>query len=313
MIISASRRTDIPAFYSDWFFKRWREQRVLVRNPRNVHQVSEIELNADAVDCIVFWTKDPSEMISRHSADLLKLSVPFYFQFTINPYGRDIENNVPEKKGIIETFIALSKMIGKERVIWRYDPVIITDTMDCDYHSGHFERMARMLAPHTNKCTISFLDRYKKTERNMGHIRLSAPTTDIPARLGKALYDIASSCGLELAACAEKLDLRDIGIQRGRCIDPELIAHLCKGKVTAGKDKHQREECGCVESVDIGSYNTCRHGCLYCYANHSLAAVKQRCALHDPDSPLLFGGLEQDDRIVERKMKSAIEKESSLF
>ena len=315
MIISASRRTDIPAFYSDWFFNRLREGFSLVRNPMNVHQISQITLSKDVVDCFVFWTKNPASMLTHHSEDLKQLDrdIPFYFQFTVNPYDKSIEPGIPEKKYIFNTFIALSKLIGKEKVIWRYDPIIFTDKLSFDYHVKYFEYIAKVLAPYTNKCVISFLDFYKKTERNMATIHFYDPSISQKLELSKRLFDIASSLKLKLVTCAEMLDLSSIGIRHGQCIDSGLIAHLCGGKVLATKDKNQRKECGCIESVDIGAYNTCQHGCLYCYANFSRATVEKQCSLHNPNSPLLFGEVASDDKITVRKMTSVIDKQQELL
>lgn len=284
MIISASRRTDIPAFYSDWFFNRLHDGFSLVRNPMNVHQISKISLSKDTVDCFVFWTKNPGSMLASHSDDMKRLEaeIPFYFQFTVNPYDKSIEPGVPEKKYIFDTFITLSKLIGKECVIWRYDPIIFTDRISFDYHVKYFEYIANVLAPYTNKCVVSFLDFYKKTERNMANINFYDPDLSHKLELSIKLFEIASSLKLSLVTCAEMLDLSSIGIEHGQCIDSGLIAHLCGGRVLAPKDKNQREECGCVESIDIGAYNTCRHGCRYCYANFSQATVEKQCSLHNP-------------------------------
>lgn len=315
MIVSASRRTDIPAFYSDWFFNRLQAGFSLVRNPMNAHQVSRISLNKEAVDCFVFWTKNPTEMLNRHSSDLksLESEIPFYFQFTINPYDKTIEPGVPEKKQLFDAFIQLSKLIGKEKVIWRYDPIIFTDKISSDYHVKYFEYIAKILAPYTNKCVISFLDFYKKTERNMAGIDFYDPSLSQKLELSKKLFDIASSLKLKLVTCAEMLDLSAIGIRHGQCIDSGLIAYLCGGRVLAGKDKNQRKECGCIESVDIGAYNTCRHGCLYCYANFSTATVVKQCSLYNPNSPLLFGEIEPEDKITEKKMPCVIDRQQELL
>lgn len=315
MIVSASRRTDIPAFYSDWFFNRLREGFSLVRNPMNVHQISQITLTKDVVDCFVFWTKNPALMLTYHSEDLKRLDsdIPFYFQFTVNPYDKSIEPGIPEKKHIFDTFITLSKLIGKEKIIWRYDPIIFTDKLSFDYHVKYFEYIAKVLAPYTNKCVISFLDFYKKTERNMANIQFYDPSISQKLELSKRLFDIASSLRLKLVTCAEMLDLSSIGIRHGQCIDSGLIAHLCGGKVLAAKDKNQRKECGCIESVDIGAYNTCRHGCLYCYANFSHETVEKHCRLHNPNSPLLFGEVASDDKITVRKMASVIDKQQEFL
>lgn len=313
MIISASRRTDIPAFYSDWFCNRVKEGYVLVRNPMNFHQISRISLTREAVDCIVFWTKNPEMLLRRHLQELKQFTIPFYFQFTVTPYNRTIEPNLSSKKSIISTFMQLSEAFGSERLIWRYDPIILTDWMTPEYHCKCFEAIAKRLAPYTNQCTISFLDFYRKTQRNMHPISAIEPTAGQKRELSCKLYEIASALGIRLAACAESFDLSGTGIFPAKCIDPELIALLCKGRVTVRKDQNQRAACGCVESIDIGAYNTCNHGCLYCYANFCRTAVESRTARHDPLSPLLWGDLEEKDCIVERRMASVIDRQIALL
>ena len=164
MILSVSRRTDIPAFYSDWFFNRMKEGFVYVRNPMNIHQVSRITLSPEVVDCIVFWSKNPRPMLDRLGE--LK-DYMYYFQYTINAYDQGLEAGVPRKEGIINTFKVLSEAIGPKRVIWRYDPILLTETLDKDYHINYFEELAKRLEGYTNTCVISFVDLYKKTQRNL--------------------------------------------------------------------------------------------------------------------------------------------------
>lgn len=170
MIISASRRTDLPTYYSDWFLHRLREGYVCVRNPMNFHQVSQIPLTPDVVDGIVFWTKNPIPMLPK--LDQLK-DYPYYFQFTLNAYGPDVEAHVPSKSAlIIPAFQALSRQIGAERVIWRYDPILLTPRYTVDYHVRYFEEIAKRLSGYTHKCVISFLDLYGSTKRGMSHLAL---------------------------------------------------------------------------------------------------------------------------------------------
>ena len=162
MIISVSRRTDIPAFYSEWFFNRLKAGEVLVRNPMNARQISKIKLTPDAVDGIVFWTKNPAPMLDR--LYLLKDYI-YYFQFTLNAYGKEIESGVPSKnRFVIPTFQRLSDLIGPDRIVWRYDPIFLNETYTIDYHIYYFEKLARRLSPFTRKCTISFLDSYRNIE-----------------------------------------------------------------------------------------------------------------------------------------------------
>lgn len=265
MIISASRRTDIPAFYSDWFFERIKDGYVLVKNPMNSHQIRNVKLTPDVVDCIVFWTKNPEKMLEK----LVELKdYNFYFQFTLTSYGEDIEVNVPHKeKHIIPTFKKLSEKIGKEKVIWRYDPILLNDKYTIQYHIENFEKLAAELSNFTEKCTISFLDFYKKTARNLKGLNVEPFDNCKMTELAKGLSQIAKSYNLKIDTCAEEINLEEFGIAHARCIDAELIEKISNRKLKTKKDKNQRKECGCAESVDIGAYNTCFHGCKYCYAN----------------------------------------------
>jgi hypothetical protein len=235
MIISASRRTDIPAFYSEWFFNRIKDGDVLVRNPTYRHQISRITLNPEVVDCIVFWTKNPKPMFKY--LDLLdQMKYNYYFQFTLTPYGKDIETNVPAKEEIISSFQYLSDKIGNNKVIWRYDPIFLTDDMTIEYHINHFELLAKTLHEHTGKCIISFLDLYKGTLKNLEAIKPLDIDTDTIRSLSKAIYDIAKTYGLAVETCAEKIDLSDIGISHAKCVDGDLISQICGGKIKLGKD-----------------------------------------------------------------------------
>lgn len=309
MILSVSRRTDIPAFYSDWFFNRIREGFVYVRNPMNIHQVSRIKLSPDVIDCIVFWSKNPRPMLSR--LDELQPYM-YYFQFTINPYDMELEQNVPTKNGIIETFKALSDKIGPERVIWRYDPIILTDSISISYHVNYFEELAKRLRGYTNTCVISFLDLYKKTERNLRNTSARELNANEMLDLARSLAIIANCYGMRIQSCAEAIELSSVGIKHGRCIDIVLIEDLLGVKLVVGKDKNQRPECSCVQSIDIGEYNTCRHNCKYCYANFNSEKVQERTHKHNPNSPLLIGDIMPEDKISDRKIFSFIG-DKSLF
>lgn len=291
MIISCSRRTDIPALYSDWFFNRLREGYVLVRNPMNPGQVRNISLSPRDVDCIVFWTKDPAPMVDW--LHLLK-DYHYYFQFTLTPYDRDIEPNLPPKADIVDTFIRLSDKIGKKRIIWRYDPILLSANISINYHIKHFNKLASQLSGHTEMCIMSFMDMYRHIQGRMSDQSVRPPDESEMRTLSEQLAGIAQSYDMRLSTCAEKINLADFGIEHGRCVDDRLISELTGIKLKVAKDKNQRELCGCVSSVDIGEYNTCSHGCCYCYANISQKKIDQNRSLHNAQSPLLIGGI--DDR-----------------
>ncbi|OUP13800.1 DUF1848 domain-containing protein [Anaeromassilibacillus sp. An200] len=302
MIISASRRTDIPTYYSNWFFNRIMNGYVLVRNPINTHQISKIPLNPDVVDGIVFWTKNPIPMLDRFN---VLREYMYYFQFTLNSYAQDVETHVPNKqKHIIPAFKKLSDMIGPDRVIWRYDPIFLNDTYTPEYHIQYFEKIAKELSPYTKKCTISFIDFYRNTSKNVSDLSLHDFPEEAQKDLAKELAAIAHSYGLLIDTCAEGIELQEYGIGHARCIDDRLLSKLLDCPLDIRKDKSQRLACGCVESIDIGAYDTCRNGCKYCYANYSEKTVCSNFARHIPDSPLLFGEVGPNDKITERKVMS---------
>lgn len=286
MIISCSRRTDIPAFYSDWFFNRLREGYVCVRNPVNRRQIRRISLAPQDVDCFVFWTKNPAPMLDR--LHLLN-DYTYYFQFTLTPYGKDIEPHLPPRDETSDTFIRLSGMIGKQRMIWRYDPILISDQIKLDYHVDHFGQMADRLAGHTQKCVISFIDIYRHIGSRLSGLSVRAPEEADMRKLASAIARITGRLGIAVETCAEKIDLSDLGIKHGKCVDDHMISEMIGRKLNAAKDKYQRELCGCISSVDIGEYNTCGHLCKYCYANVSPKKIEKNCELHDAQSSLLIG------------------------
>ena len=309
MILSVSRRTDIPAFYSDWFYQRVKEGFVYVRNPMNIHQVSRIPLNTDVVDCIVFWSKNPSPMFNRLNEIS---SFNYYFQFTLNPYDKSLECNVPKKNKLLDVFKKLSDKIGPEKVIWRYDPILMTDEIDLNYHLKYFEVIANTLKGFTDTCIISFVDRYKKTERNLKSTTARELTEHEIAELSKGLANIANENRLTLQTCAEEYELKQYGISHGRCIDNVLIEKIIGHRIDTHKDKNQRDVCGCISSIDIGEYNTCNHNCLYCYANFNRNLVEKKIKEHNPTSPLLIGDVGEEDVIKERKVTSIIDR-NALF
>ena len=302
MILSVSRRTDIPNYYSEWFYNRIKAGFVYVRNPMNPHQISKIDLSPEVVDCIVFWTKNPEPMLDR--LDELA-AYPYYFQFTLTGYGKDMECGVPHKKEkMIPVFQRLSDRIGSRRVIWRYDPILFTETYTPEYHLKAFSQIADALKGYTHKCVISFVDIYAKNKKQMEELHAyELKETDL-MDFAEKLSEMAKKNGMTVASCAEHTDLTECGIAPGCCIEKALIEELAGYPIKAAKDKNQRPACGCVESVEIGTYDTCKNGCRYCYANVSKERVRQNCEKYDSNAPLLCGVLNKEDRITERKVKS---------
>ena len=311
MILSVSRRTDIPSYYSEWFFNRLKEGDVCVRNPMNIHRVSRIALNKDVIDGIVFWTKNPKPMMKH----LDKLNdYAFYFQFSLNPYSTDIEKNIPSKKdSIIPTFIDLSNSIGKERVVWRYDPILINKNYSLEYHTKYFTLLCEKLSPYTEKCTISFIDLYRNIAKNLMQRGITSIPNEVQEEIALTFSQIAKNYGLIIDTCCEGIDLSKYGIGHAACIDVKRLERIGGYKLNLSKDKNQREECGCFERIDIGAYNTCKNGCKYCYANFSNKLVERNFSMHNPNSPLLYGNLEPDDVVSDKNVMSNRINQISLF
>jgi len=265
MIISASRRTDIPAYYSDWLIERIKESFVCVKNPFNPNQISKISLKPDEVDCIVFWSKNPEPMCNKLPF-LNKYT--YYFQFTLNPYDNDIEKNLPPKNELITTFKRLSDMLEPQKVIWRYDPVLFNARYTMQYHIEKFNEIACQLNGYTEKVIFSFIDFYKKIMENIRSNGITEIANEEKLILAEYFSKAARENNLSIATCAEDIDLLQYNIEHAKCIDDKLIAKLTGRDFSASKDKNQRLECGCVVSRDIGEYNTCSNGCIYCYANY---------------------------------------------
>lgn len=303
MILSVSKRTDIPRFYSKWFFNRVKEGYVLIRNPFNYNQISKIPINTDIVDCIVFWTKDPKPMIDK--LDLIK-DYNYYFQFTITPYDKSIECNLRDKKDLIDTFIKLSNKIGKEKMIWRYDPILISNKYTLDYHKKLFNRMCELLSPYANKCVISFLDVYQKNNKNVSALNIRSVTHDEMREFAREFSNIAKKYNLKIETCAEEIDLSEYGIEHGSCIDKKMVEQVTNCTLKKLNKAKERPNCGCYQSIDIGQYDTCRNNCIYCYATRNYNLATSRFKSHNPNSPILFGDYDESD-VKERVVKSFIE------
>jgi hypothetical protein len=298
MILSASRRTDIPCFYSEWFMNRIRRGYVLTRNPMNHSQISRIDLSPDIVDCIVFWSKDPLPMI-RNLSELDKLGYKYYFQFTLTPYDTDIEPNLRPKTDIISTFTELSDRIGRERIVWRYDPIIIDETYDTEYHKNQFSEMCEQLARYTDTVVISFVDLYAKLKN-----KFIRPVTEAEiAELSEFISETSTGAGLSAVSCCES-GLSKYGISASNCIDKARIERIIGSTLNLKEDKNQRENCCCYESIDIGTYNTCINGCMYCYASNSQKTAQQRFREHDPESELLCSSYTDKEKISIRIVHS---------
>lgn len=278
LIISASRATDIPAFYADWFFRRLDNGYLRWRNPFSGHD-SYVSFKNSRF--IVFWSKNPAPLL-YHLSRLKKRGIGCYIQYTLNDYESEgLEPNVPTLTQRIDTFRQLVDALGMGAVVWRFDPLILTDRINIDTLLDKISRIADALVGYTEKLVFSFADieSYKKVSRNLRHSGINYREWDkttmreFASRLSTLNRD---NWNFNLATCAEAIDLSEYGIEHNRCIDPELISRLAPDDAVlqnflynAKTDSGQRKACGCILSKDIGAYNTCTHGCLYCYANSS--------------------------------------------
>ena len=305
MILSVSRKTDIPAFHFDWFLQRVKEGYVINRNPMFPEQLYKTPIHPSTCDCIVFWTKNAIPVMDR--LDELR-EYQYYFQYTITGYGKDIETNLPDKKLIRDNFKVLSDKLGSMKMIWRYDPILFTREYTPEWHLQKFREIASEFNGKTQKCVISFLDPYyncTEMNKNLGVYFLGREELPI---FSKQLAEIAKENGITLASCAEKLDLQECGIEHNACIDKTLIEKIVGKPFSLPSDKGQREACGCVQSLDIGTYNTCKNGCVYCYATKGEGKIEEVFSLKDNTSPILCDRILERDNIKERKVESSVSK-----
>lgn len=300
MIINTGGRTDTVHYYSKWLLKRFEEGYVLSRNPLFPNKVSRYELTPDKVDCVVFCSKNYRPILKNLHQITSRFNT--YFHYTITAYERDVEPlSLPIEKSI-ETLKQLSQQVGKQRVAWRYDPVLLTEKYTADYHLATFEKMAKAITPYVDRGIFSFVEMYKKLSLNMPEI---IPLTDEHKHyLAKGLGEIAQRYGLYLQTCATEGDFSAYGIHASGCMTTEVLGRANNINFKNLKHSGSRQHCGCVETRDIGAYDSCPTGCKYCYANKSPVKAREMRKLHDPNSPLLLGHLTEQDTIVQGQQKS---------
>lgn len=294
MILNVSGRTDVIAFYSEWFMKRYEEGFIDVRNPFYPKMISRISF--DNVDAILFCTKNPIPILK----DIKKIKKPILFHVTLTAYKNDIEPNVPPKREVIKAVQELSRLIGKDNLVIRYDPVFISDKYSLDYHVKAFDKLCRLLEGYVSKILISFIDDYKNVRKNEKILNFRKFTENDYKVIGESFSKSAREHGLVVHTCFEDRDLTEYGFVKDECLSVEL-AYKLTGKIFKEKWKARKErKCNCVAMVDVGEYNSCKHYCKYCYANFDEKLVKDKFRLHDPNSSLLIGKLEDDDIVKER-------------
>lgn len=299
MIIHTGMRTDIPAFYTEWFVNRLREGYVMVRNPYNPVQVTKYNISPDVVDVISFCTKNPAPFLPN--MDLLKEYGQYWF-VTITPYEKEIEPKVPDKEIVMESFKELSEIVGVNSIGWRYDPIFISNKYSVDRHIEDFENMACTLSGYTDTCVISFIDLYKKVLRNFPEVQ--EVKKDERIEIAKEFVRIGSKYNIAIKACAEGTELESFGVDCSGCMTVPIFEKAIDGLLRVPKVKGARAECGCLLGCDVGAYNTCGHLCRYCYANYDAKTVMDNMKSHDPKSPLLLGKLSEADVIHNARQES---------
>jgi hypothetical protein len=290
-VISASRRTDIPAFHSDWFMHRVRKGFVSVSSPYS-NQLFQVSLHPTDVIAIVFWTKNAAPMLP-HFDKLSTMGYCFTFLYTINNYPTFLEPLVPEQSHTLRVVESVSQRFGPFSLRWRYDTIVLCEGLDRDWHLRNFRNLCGRLSPYTDECIFSFCDYYKKTTRNMDRLenKHRVPEQAECIELSEMMADIASEYGITLSSCAHDFLVSD-KIMKGRCIDPRVLASIVDSdeKLDAVRNlrsRPTRKECGCFESKDIGAYDTCGHGCAYCYANTDIERALRNLSLISPENDCL--------------------------
>lgn len=299
MILNTGNRTDIPAFYTEWFLNRVREGYVLSRSPYAPDILYRYRIDPELVDVLCFCTKNPAPMLP-HLAELSAFSQ--FWMVTITPYGKEIEPGVPDKAEVLDSLQKLAEAVGCQRVCWRYDPIFLSDVYTVDFHIRAFEEMARRLSGCTHRAVISFIDLYEKTKRNFPE----AKEVSVSGRmvLGKAFADIARRYEIKLHTCLEGEDLAVFGIDTGGCMTRQVLEEAIGEELSVPSSAQSaRQGCRCLLGCDIGTYNTCRHFCRYCYANYDRETVLSNSHLHDPASPLLVGNVRETDVIRDVKQE----------
>ena len=327
MVLNTGMRTDIPAYFSEWFMNRVGEGFVLTRNPYNPLQVTRYRLDPEVVDILAFGTKNPAPLIP-HLEELSRFRM--YWLVTVNPYGRELELDVPDWREAADSIKQMSLILGKKAVAWRYAPVIVNDAYPVEWHIAQFREMAPVLSGYVENCMIAFLDLYDKTRRNFPAGRIVTKAEQ--AAIGRAFAEIAAENHIHLIGCYENQDLKEYGVDVSGCMTHHALEHIGDFHLTIPKSEmsvqkrvgesasiteaeilEHRKYGGCILGRDIGEYNSCPHGCKYCYANYDRQLVMRNYRRHDPKSPYLIGGPMEGEVIHDAKQVSWIDPQMTVF
>lgn len=302
MIVNVGGRTDIVNYYSEWLMNRIYEGFAYSRNPLFPSNVSKVSLKPEDVDCLMFCSKNYKPMLKY--MEELNEKYKIICHYTITAYGTDVEPNVPSIDESIKTLVELSRIVGKEKVLWRYDPILLTKKYTVEKHLETFEYMAKQITPYVQRAIFSFVEMYKKLEFNMPEIILF--TEEDKVRLLKRIGEISTKYNLYIQTCGTDENNEKYGIHVSGCTTPGILEQANNVKYKSLKTKPMRKGCHCIQSRDIGAYDTCLNGCKYCYANKRPDLAKENVKLHDKNSPLLLGNINNTDKIIESKQSSLI-------
>jgi len=302
LIVNVGGRTDIVNYYSEWLINRMNEGFAYSRNPLFQNNVSKISMKPEDIDCLIFCSKNYKPILKYMKKINEKYRIICHY--TITAYGTDIEPNVPSIEESIKTLIELSKIVGKEKVLWRYDPILLTKKYGVDKHLETFKIMAKQIAPYVQRCIFSFVEMYKKLDYNMPEI--ISFTEDNKIKILKGIGELSKECNLYVQTCGTDENYEKYGINISGCTTKEILEQANNVKYKNVKSNPMRKGCNCIPSRDIGAYDTCLNGCKYCYANKRPDLAKENIKLHDKNSPLLLGNIEKTDKITEAKSKSLI-------
>ncbi len=302
MIINTGSRTDTVQYYTKWLLKRFEEGFVYSRNPMFPHKVTRYELNPNVLDCVVFCSKNYEPILD----DITKITDKFntYFHYTITAYGKDIEPNVPNIDKSIETLINLSEIVGKQRIAWRYDPILLTKTYTKEVHYKTFDYMAERLSPYIDRCIFSFVEMYKKLQTNMPEIILL--TDNDKNEIAKNIGYIAKKHNIIIQTCATNGNYEKYNINPSGCMTSEILGTANNITFKSLKHSGNRNDCNCMENRNIGDYDTCPNGCKYCYANQNPKIALENFKKHNPDYDMILGNLKETDEVTQSNQKSFI-------
>ncbi len=303
MIINTGARTDTVQYFSDWLLKRFKEGYVYERNPMFPNKVIHYDLVPSKVDCVIFCSKNYQPILPRLHEITGKFNT--YFFYTITAYGKDIEPGVPSVDQSIDTLYKLEKLVGKNRIAWRYDPVLLTKKYTIQQHLITFRHMAARLQGHVDRCIFSFVEIYNKLQTNFPELQIL--TEEDMDELAMGMGKIAREYRIPIQTCATKMDFSKYGIQKSGCVTLDVLSKANDIKFRDLKHKGMRKNCHCMVSHDIGAYNTCPNGCRYCYANQNPQIAADNYSKHNPDSPILLGEISSEDEIIYGNQKSFLD------